>query len=385
MIEERSADARPVAVLRHHTKDVSCVAVLQEEAPTAVPRDWVLSGDVAGKAILWDLSIRRPVVQWNVAQQGGGGAPSSVLSCGFLGSARLLYVQSRDQQLSAWRVSLEADEDSDADPTLPVCELRISIAQHAFCQCCCFAVDSSRWVLGLPGDNDGRTYVHELRRHDDDRLQQTLLRVCAHGSSFTCGQAMSLQLVRPQSDSTNPAPNFLWLLSCFESGHVTIGPLPLSPPQDQQSARAREDAAYTIRCFACPATSSCVIPRTSTDDSGIHVVIGSAEGDCHCYRLVPPHSIGGNAATSPAVLLWEVKFRKGVSSVVPCADGTFMCSCWDGEIRRCDSATGKERCRFVHHESAANVVVVVPRRGNQRKSTLISGGADGTVAIWSFD
>ncbi|KAG8340276.1 WD domain [Trypanosoma vivax] len=416
---------QPLFSLKHHSSAVITCALDE----LGLYPNYMLSGDVDGVVMLWDLELRAVLLSFQVVRKvhsstklSGEAAPplgfsnEGVLKVGFLSFSGILgndrenqdvhfYVQCRDRHLYIWKVSLSEDEVGGFE-ALEAAECKSSLVllhtldvpQHGFCPVSCVSLSATERQFAIPHDGDGIISLWNTVVTTSEPLSRETLQVkhvqlfSAAGAEVKCGAVMCISY-----------RDALFLCVAFESGHVS-----LNSTSGKRLAIVRAFAETALRCLW-------------SDDV---LLTSSAEGRLQCYRLLfTTNSVDDSGrdcgeSTPSLVIRWEVSLPKGVGSMA-LQRHLVVIGSWDHTLRLYDVGSGRVVTILTAHNGAVNDISLAapavaesvsfgydvrhPRRSRFNNSSLrgingertdetrgnvyifVSSSGDYTLAVWRID
>ena len=380
------APPEPEFVLRGHSHAVTALRFLDEQR--------LVSGDVGGHCLLWNLATRRPVQNW-------AAAPLGVLE--LHAHAGGLLTQTRDGRIRLWDLENLAEptttlatnsfffarcatvghsEDYAAPPiiskptetTRPAKKAESGIgAQLASddeeeeetpppVKRWCDHVGHARHLVLAPTEPPEATLLWDTRQSQPalrlapDAGDRTLVR---KGDASVLGNAMAMRLWLPQSQPSSKPP---LALVGHENGRVLAWDLAMPVPQI--CAKTPQNA------FASPNVA------LDVNEEGTLLFAGGVEATAKAFRVEPgllkPH--GSLEVTCASIN--ELDQHPGVGQLALRGDGKVIASAgWDYRVRLFATKSLRRLAVLRYHDASVNAL-------DWSSDLLATGSKDTKVAVW---
>ena len=379
------APPEPEFVLRGHSHAVTALRFLDEQR--------LVSGDVGGHCLLWNLATRRPVQNW-------AAAPLGVLE--LHAHAGGLLTQTRDGRIRLWDLENLAEptttlatnsfffarcatvghsEDyaappiiSTSQPRRPSTKAESGIgAQLASddeeeeetpppAKRWCDHVGHARHLVLAPTEPPEATLLWDTRQSQPalklapDAGDRTLVR---KGDASVLGNAMAMRLWLPQSQPSSKPP---LALVGHENGRVLAWDLAMPVPQI--CAKTPRDS------FSSPNVA------LDVNEEGTLLFAGGVEATAKAFRVEPgllkPH--GSLEVTCASIN--ELDQHPGVGQLALRGDGKVIASAgWDYRVRLFATKSLRRLAVLRYHDASVNAL-------DWSSDLLATGSKDTKVAVW---
>ena len=379
------APPEPEFVLRGHSHAVTALRFLDEQR--------LVSGDVGGHCLLWNLATRRPVQNW-------AAAPLGVLE--LHAHAGGLLTQTRDGRIRLWDLENLAEptttlatnsfffarcatvghgEDYAAPPIISTSQPRPPRtkaesgigAQLASedeeeegtpppAKRWCDPPGHARHLVLAPTEPPEATLLWDTRQSQPalklapDAGDRTLVR---KGDASVLGNAMAMRLWLPQSQPSSKPP---LALVGHENGRILAWDLAMPVPQI--CAKTPQNA------FKSPNVA------LDVNDDGTLLFAGGVEATAKAFRVEPgllkPH--GSLEVTCASIN--ELDQHPGVGQLALRGDGKVIASAgWDYRVRLFSAKSLKRLAVLRYHDASVNAL-------DWSNDLLATGSKDTKVAVW---
>jgi WD40 repeat protein len=379
------ASPEPEFVLRGHSHAVTALRFLDEQR--------LVSGDVGGHCLLWNLATRRPVQNW-------AAAPLGVLE--LHAHAGGLLTQTRDGRIRLWDLENLAEptttlatnsfffarcatvghsEDYAAPPIISTSQPRPPRTKAESGIGAQLASDdddeeetpppAKRWcdhegharhLVLAPTEPPEATLLWDTRQSQPalklapDAGDRTLVR---KGDASVLGNAMAMRLWLPQSQPSSKPP---LALVGHENGRVLAWDLAMPVPQI--CAKTPQNA------FKSPNVA------LDVNDDGTLLFAGGVEAKAQAFRVEPgvlkPH--GALEVTCAAIN--ELDQHPGVGQLALRGDGKVIASAgWDYRVRLFATKSLRRLAVLRYHDASVNAL-------DWSGDRLATGSKDTKVAVW---
>ncbi|KAL6633171.1 WD40 repeat-like protein [Neocallimastix sp. 'constans'] len=181
----------PIYIFRGHNSVINTVKIL---------KDIIISGDVNGEIILWDLKSKKQIVKWKAHNE-------AVLSIQYIYNKEIILSQGRDNILLGWDYGTFKKENA---KTIKVCSSMI-VDSLSFCKFSLFQnEDASELLLAIPKLNKNEFI-------DVIDLNLKLIKyenIGVNDNDIKSGMCMCIKIIKKYQK--------LYLLSGYEYGNVIM-------------------------------------------------------------------------------------------------------------------------------------------------------------------